>query len=216
MEAGGFFSHYGDFFGRPVGATPISRLRQIGYVRSRTVWIVGETCTGRRPSTAPLPTPSRPGWTVPSIGSTCSRAGSGTSESLPSRAPPTTLPKLTGSPSPPSRASGNRDADRGERGAGGRACRTLGGVRSPRTERAWPPNPRGYTLASPSPDRTGGQITDRQPGADTDRTPGESASPDPYDRDLDLIENQLDDRNVRPTGLLDRPPKDRLNVREIH
>ena len=42
MEAGGFFSHYGDFFGHPVGATPISRLRQIGYIRSDTVWIVGE------------------------------------------------------------------------------------------------------------------------------------------------------------------------------
>jgi uncharacterized protein YkwD len=42
MEAGGFFSHYGDFFGHPIGATPVSRLRQIGYIRSRSVWIVGE------------------------------------------------------------------------------------------------------------------------------------------------------------------------------
>jgi uncharacterized protein YkwD len=42
MEAGGFFSHYGDFFGHPVGATPISRLRQIGYIRPHNVWIVGE------------------------------------------------------------------------------------------------------------------------------------------------------------------------------
>ena len=50
------------------------------------------------------------------------------------------------------------------------------------------------------PDRTGGQITDRQPGADTDWAPGESASPDSYH----LTGIQLDDRNVRPTGLLDR------------
>jgi uncharacterized protein YkwD len=42
MEAGGFFSHYGDFFGHPVGATPVSRLRQMGYIRPRNVWIVGE------------------------------------------------------------------------------------------------------------------------------------------------------------------------------
>jgi uncharacterized protein YkwD len=42
MEAGGFFSHYGDFFGHPSGATPISRLRQIGYIRRRNVWMVGE------------------------------------------------------------------------------------------------------------------------------------------------------------------------------
>lgn len=42
MEAGGFFSHYGDFLGHPTGATPISRLRQIGYIRRRNVWIVGE------------------------------------------------------------------------------------------------------------------------------------------------------------------------------
>jgi uncharacterized protein YkwD len=42
MEAGGFFSHYGDFAGHPSGASPISRLRQIGYIRAHTVWIVGE------------------------------------------------------------------------------------------------------------------------------------------------------------------------------
>jgi uncharacterized protein YkwD len=42
MEAGRFFSHYGDFLGHPVGATPISRLRQVGYIRPRHVWIVGE------------------------------------------------------------------------------------------------------------------------------------------------------------------------------
>ena len=42
MEAGGFFSHYGGFSDHPAGATPISRLRQIGYIRSHTVWIVGE------------------------------------------------------------------------------------------------------------------------------------------------------------------------------
>jgi hypothetical protein len=68
---------------------------------------------------------------------------------------------------------------RGPSGGRGRRFRTLGGVLVPRTERAWPPNPRGYTLASPSPDRTGGQITDRQPGADRDWAPGQSASPDP-------------------------------------
>jgi uncharacterized protein YkwD len=42
METGGFFSHYGDFLGHPIGATPVSRLRQIGYIRRREVWIVGE------------------------------------------------------------------------------------------------------------------------------------------------------------------------------
>ena len=42
MEAGGFFSHYGDFFGHPIGASPVSRLRQIGYVRAHNVWMVGE------------------------------------------------------------------------------------------------------------------------------------------------------------------------------
>lgn len=42
MEAGHFFSHFGDFAGHPIGATPISRLRQIGYIRSHNVWIVGE------------------------------------------------------------------------------------------------------------------------------------------------------------------------------
>src|ERR1700754_3182449 len=56
------------------------------------------------------------------------------------------------------------------------------------------------------PERTGGQTTDRQPGADTDWAPGQSASPDPDP--YDLIENQFSDRNVRPTGLLDRPLKD--------
>jgi hypothetical protein len=179
MEAGGFFSHYGDFFGHPVGqhrSRACARSATSGRTPSGSS---AKTCTGRRPSTAPRPRRPRPGWAVPSTGSTCSSAGSGISESLPSRAPPTTLLTLTASPSPPSTASGNHDADQGERRAVGRASRTLGGVRSPRMERAWPPNPRGYTLASPSPDRTGGQITDRQPGADTDRTPGESASPDP-------------------------------------
>jgi uncharacterized protein YkwD len=42
MEAGRFFSHDGDFSGHPVGATPISRLRQVGYIRPRYVWVVGE------------------------------------------------------------------------------------------------------------------------------------------------------------------------------
>jgi uncharacterized protein YkwD len=42
MEAGHFFSHFGDFAGHPIGSTPISRLREIGYIRSHNVWIVGE------------------------------------------------------------------------------------------------------------------------------------------------------------------------------
>jgi uncharacterized protein YkwD len=42
MELGGFFSHYGDFFGHPSGATPVSRLRQIGYIPRHNVWMVGE------------------------------------------------------------------------------------------------------------------------------------------------------------------------------
>jgi uncharacterized protein YkwD len=42
MEVGRFFSHFGDFSGHPIGATPISRLRQVGYIRSHSAWIVGE------------------------------------------------------------------------------------------------------------------------------------------------------------------------------
>ena len=42
MEAGGFFSHYGGFAGHPSGASPISRLRQVGYILAQNVWIVGE------------------------------------------------------------------------------------------------------------------------------------------------------------------------------
>jgi uncharacterized protein YkwD len=42
MEAGRFFSHHGDFFGHPVGATPVSRLRQVGYIRPRGSWAIGE------------------------------------------------------------------------------------------------------------------------------------------------------------------------------
>jgi uncharacterized protein YkwD len=42
MEAGGFFSHYGDFLGNPAGATPVSRLRQVGYIRPHHAWMVGE------------------------------------------------------------------------------------------------------------------------------------------------------------------------------
>jgi uncharacterized protein YkwD len=55
MEAGGFFSHYGDFFGHPIGATPVSRLRQIGYIRSHDVWMVGENLHW---TTADLSTPA--------------------------------------------------------------------------------------------------------------------------------------------------------------
>ncbi len=39
----------------------------------------------------------------------------------------------------------------GETGGREIRFRTLQGVPSPRTERAWPANPRSYTLASPSP-----------------------------------------------------------------
>jgi uncharacterized protein YkwD len=42
IALGGFFSHYGDFSGHPLGATPFSRLRQIGYLRRHNVWMVGE------------------------------------------------------------------------------------------------------------------------------------------------------------------------------
>jgi uncharacterized protein YkwD len=42
MEAGRFFSHYGDFFGHPVGATPVSSLRQVGYIRPHGFWMIGE------------------------------------------------------------------------------------------------------------------------------------------------------------------------------
>jgi len=42
MELGGFFSHYGDFHGHPAGATPVSRLRQIGYIRRHDAWMAGE------------------------------------------------------------------------------------------------------------------------------------------------------------------------------
>jgi uncharacterized protein YkwD len=42
MEVGRFFSHYGDFAGHSTGSTPIERLREIGYIRPRYVWIVGE------------------------------------------------------------------------------------------------------------------------------------------------------------------------------
>jgi uncharacterized protein YkwD len=42
MEAGRFFSHFGDFAGHPIGATPMSRLRQVGYIRAHHVWVVGE------------------------------------------------------------------------------------------------------------------------------------------------------------------------------
>jgi uncharacterized protein YkwD len=42
LMRGRFFSHYGDFAGHPNASTPIGRLRQIGYVRSGYVWVVGE------------------------------------------------------------------------------------------------------------------------------------------------------------------------------
>jgi uncharacterized protein YkwD len=55
METGGFFSHYGDFVGHPIGATPVSRLRQIGYIHRREVWMVGENLHW---TTAELSTPA--------------------------------------------------------------------------------------------------------------------------------------------------------------
>jgi len=42
LMRGRFFSHYGDFAGHPNASTPIARLRQIGYVQSGYVWVVGE------------------------------------------------------------------------------------------------------------------------------------------------------------------------------
>ena len=56
------------------------------------------------------------------------------------------------------RASGNHDADRGERGAGGRAFRTLQGVRLPRLDAAWPRDTPWLYFGFAVPDRTGGQI----------------------------------------------------------
>ena len=79
MEAGGFFSHYGDFFGHPVGATPVSRLRQIGYIRPRNVWMVGENLHW---ATADRSTPGEvvQAWmSIPSTGNTCSSGDFATS-----------------------------------------------------------------------------------------------------------------------------------------
>jgi uncharacterized protein YkwD len=42
MEAGRFFSHYGDFGGNSTGSTPVARLRQVGYIRPGLRWVVGE------------------------------------------------------------------------------------------------------------------------------------------------------------------------------
>ena len=49
---GRFFSHYGDFAGHPHSSTPIGRLREIGYVRGRYVWIVGEDLRWSTPETS--------------------------------------------------------------------------------------------------------------------------------------------------------------------
>jgi uncharacterized protein YkwD len=43
MRVGHFFSHHGDFGGRPTGSTVIGRLREVGYIRPGYAWIVGET-----------------------------------------------------------------------------------------------------------------------------------------------------------------------------
>ena len=49
---GRFFSHHGDFAGHPHTMTPIGRLREIGYVRSGYVWIVGEDLRWSTPETS--------------------------------------------------------------------------------------------------------------------------------------------------------------------
>src|SRR5262245_61265805 len=43
MMAGRFFSHYGDLYGHDNAGTPVGRLRQMGYIRPKYAWIVGET-----------------------------------------------------------------------------------------------------------------------------------------------------------------------------
>jgi uncharacterized protein YkwD len=42
MMVGRFFSHYGDFQGHADSSDPISRLREVGYIRPGYAWIVGE------------------------------------------------------------------------------------------------------------------------------------------------------------------------------
>ena len=49
---GRFFSHHGDFAGHPHSSTPVGRLRQIGYVRSGYVWVVGEDLRWSTPETS--------------------------------------------------------------------------------------------------------------------------------------------------------------------
>jgi uncharacterized protein YkwD len=49
---GRFFSHHGDFAGHPHSSTPIGRLREMGYVRSGYVWIVGEDLRWSTPETS--------------------------------------------------------------------------------------------------------------------------------------------------------------------
>src|SRR6266545_3462790 len=51
LMEGRFFSHYGDFAGHPNASTPIGRLRQVGYVRSGYVWVVGEDLRWSTPET---------------------------------------------------------------------------------------------------------------------------------------------------------------------
>lgn len=81
--------------------------------------------------------------------------------------------------------------------------RTLQGVPSPRTERAWPERPPGYTLASPSP--TEPEVRS-QIGSQEPIRIGPPGSLRPLTPDLyDLTKSQPTDRNVRPTELLDRP-----------
>jgi uncharacterized protein YkwD len=49
---GRFFSHHGDFAGEDNTSTPIRRLRVIGYVRPRYVWVVGEDLHWSTPETS--------------------------------------------------------------------------------------------------------------------------------------------------------------------
>ena len=49
---GRFFSHHGDFAGRPSAMGSVGRLRQIGYVRPGYVWVVGEDLRWSTPETS--------------------------------------------------------------------------------------------------------------------------------------------------------------------
>ena len=200
MEMGGFFSHYGDFFGHPVGAAQVSRLRQIGYIRRRYVWIVGEN----------LHWTAAGGSTPAEVVQAWMNSGEHRKYLLKRKFRDLGVATIRGIPYDPTETDwitvaseyGFRIRNARQRESGGRqdGFRTLHGLRFSGTEPAWPETPPGYTLASPSPYRTGGQITDRRPGADTDWAPGESASPDPLPIRLDQEPIERPQRKTNRTG----------------